>query len=407
MGIDINAERDRRLYSWMNGIPAPPLRVSLFPTNVCNLKCRMCGIPNGVQEGRYKIEKEFKDEEWLPIIEEGAKMGILDWWICGGGEPLMRRELTMEIIRTIKHHSPSSLVALTTNGTRFTEEMLRELVTIGLDKMQFSIDAPDAASHDWVRRKKGTFEKVTWAIRRYTELKREMGKKVPWITVSAVLNGRNYYRLEEYIGLAERIGIQHVEITPLRVTDETRSCMEKGAMILNDEQKQEAFRSAERAKKLAEKRGIRFEFEVKPELEEISERDINVKFVEEECIGPLDLSKRDPTHHYLGLRCYEPWYTLSIDAYGNPGHCVTMSKGDPNFSLREHTLHEFWYGRSFVNARSRLMENKLISCCSHCTVVDMREKVGLALNEHVRAVRPDKIIELAGSRPSLIPASFP
>ncbi len=383
MGIDIDTERNRRLCSWMNGIPAPPLRLSILPTNVCNLRCRMCGISRGVREGRFRIVDEFRDDEWLPLIKEGAEMGIPEWWICGGGEPLMRRDLTLEIIKTIKRYSPQSRVELTTNGTRFTEEMLHDLVAIGLDKMQFSIDAPDAATHDWVRRKRGTFEKVTWAIQRFSELKEEMGKRFPRLTVNCVLNGKNYNRLEEFISLAERIGIEHLNVTPLRVIDEVCLSMEKVGLILNQKQKDEAFRSAERAKRLGRKRGVGFEFFVNRGLEVISENEVMEKFTKEETLGPQNASKRKSSNPFLGLRCYEPWLNISIDAWGNPGHCVTVSKGDPLFSFRNHTLQDVWYGEFFLNARSRLMKNKLTAACAHCTVTDMLEKVGVQFNEWV------------------------
>jgi len=292
MGVNLDAERDRRLHSWMNGIPAPPLRVSIFPTNVCNLRCKMCGIPHGVDEGRFRVDDECTTEEWLPIIKEGAEMGILEWWICGGGEPLARRELTLDIIKTIKRYSPHSYTELTTNGTRFTEEMLRELVKIGHNKMQFSIDAPDAVTHDMIRGEKGTFKKATWAIRRFCELKEEMGVKAPWITINAVLNRKNYDRMEGFIDFAEEYGVEFVNVTPLRVTDEMRPTIMKAGLLLNNIQKRESFRSAERAMKLAKERGIGFEFEVNEEWEDISEHDINTKFVGEEVVGPLDPSKK-------------------------------------------------------------------------------------------------------------------
>lgn len=388
MGLDLYDERLRRLSSWMNGIPSPPLRISIFPTNVCNLQCRMCGVSHAVRAGRFTIKNELPDEEWLPFIRAGAEMGILEWWVGGGGEPLMRRELTAEIIKTIKRYSPHSEVELTTNGTRFTEEMLCDMVELGLDKMQFSIDCPDAETHDWIRRRRGTFEKATWAISRFNELKKETGKKAPWLTVNVVLNGKNYNRLHEFIPLAERIGIEHLNVTPLRVTNEMRASMEADGLVLTPEQKKKAFLCAESAKRLAMKRGIGFEFQVNKEWENISENKLGEGVACGCPIGPRDASKRRSDIPFLNLRCYETWYSLAIDAFGNPGPCVTGADGDPRYSLRDHSLHDIWYGEYFLNIRSRLTENKLIPACAHCTVTDMREKVGIALNEYVKRILP-------------------
>ncbi len=345
----------------------------------------MCGVSKAVKEERFKIADEFTDEEWLPLIKEGAEMGILEWWIGGGGEPLVRRDLTLEIVKTIKHHSPESEVELTTNGTRFTEEMLRDLVTVDLDKMQFSIDAPDAATHDWIRRKKGTFEKATWAIQTFSKLKQELGKDVPWLTVNAVLNGKNYNRLEDFIGFAKTIGLEQVNVTPLRVTDEMRPGMERDGLILDAEQKKEAFRSAERARRLGEKMGVGFGFLVNRDWEEISEKSLKEKMTKGKRVGPRDTSKRTADHPFLSLRCYEPWYTLAIDAWGNPGPCVTGAMGDARYSFRHHTLEEIWYGEYFHQIRARIADNRLIDACSQCTITDVRERVGLQLNEHLKS----------------------
>jgi len=384
-GINLTDERNRRLASWLQGVPAPPLRVSIFPTNVCNLECKMCGVPNGVREGRFRVKDEFTIEEWRRLVKEGAQMGILEWWVGGGGEPLVRRELTTEIIKTIRKYSPYSEIELTTNASRFTEEIIRDLVVADLDKMQFSIDFPDAKMHNWLRGGDATFEKATWAIRRFSEFKRELGKKVPWLTANVILNARNYTRLEEFIPFAKNIGIEQVNVTPLRVTDEMRPVMQEAGLVMDACQKREVFAYAARASRLAQKEGVGFGFLVNREWEDISETGMMTRKSEGGRVGPQDPSKRENLRHYLGLRCYESWYTLAVDALGNPGPCVTGAIGNPQYSFREHTLKEVWYGEYFLKIRSRLNENLLIDPCSQCTVTDMREKVGLLLNEHVRA----------------------
>ncbi len=89
-------------------------------------------------------------------------------------------------------------------------------------------------------------------------------------------------------------------------------------------------------------------------------------------------------HPFLALRCYDMWYTMAIDAYGNVGSCVTADDGDPEHNVKNYTLHDLWYGEFFPNLRKRLIQNKLLKVCSHCTVTDMRNKVRLQLIDYCK-----------------------
>lgn len=387
-GVNIREEIIKGLYSWMCNKPAPPLRVSIFLTNVCNLRCNMCGVPEACSEGRSRILDELKTEEWLPIIEDCAKTGVIEWWISGGGEPLVRRELTLEIIRAIKRYSPASEVVLTTNGTRFNEETINKLVELKLDKIQFSLDSHISEIHNRIRNVPGTFEKVTSAIHRFSQLKAEYDTDKPWLTVNSILNALNYDQLVEFIKFGKRIGVEHIYVTPLRITEDTRDKIKSIGLALTAEQKEVVFKHAEVARKFGEGRGIGFEFLVNRDLEDIPEREIRKKYKNGGVIGPKK-KNRSKDIPFLNLRCYEPWYNFAIDAFGNPGPCVTSSKGNPEYSLKHNKLKDVWYGDYFNKVRSRLLGNKLLGVCAHCTVTEMREKIGSELNLYYHCQEQD------------------
>lgn len=383
MGVNLSVERLRRLHSWMNGVPAPPLRMSIFPTNVCNLRCKMCGVSAAVRAGKFKVTDELTDEEWLCIIRDGAQMGILEWWVGGGGEPLVRGDLTLNILKTIKRLSPPSEIELTTNGSRLTEDFLREIVDLGLDKIQLSLDFPDARTHDLIRGRTGTFDTIIWAARMLNQLKEEKRTHRPWLTTNTILSALNYNRLDEMVELAASVGIEQVNVTPLRIVESLRSQMGKAGLLMNEGQKRAAFSHAERARRLAGKHGIQFRFLVNRDWEDISEKSLARKRKSGKQVGPQE-TRDDACPQFLNLRCYETWYTLAIDAQGNPGPCVTGAIGDPDFNLRNRTLHDLWYGEYFMRIRSHLIENRLIGPCSHCTVTDLREGTGRDLREYAR-----------------------
>lgn len=363
----LKVEKTRRLDSWMKGVPAPPSRMSIILTNACNLRCKMCETPVAVQRGWLRLEDELTDEEWIRIVKEGAEMGVLEWCIGSRGEPFVRRELAMDILSILRKDSPGSVIELATNGSRFTEEILDKIVNLGLDRIQISLDSPNAAMHDWIRGQKGTFERVTRAIRKLRELRDSSARGKPWITTNAVLSGLNYDRLDEMVTLAARIGIDQVNITPLRVMESIRPQMEEARLVMDSEQRREAFVSVERAKRTADKYGVHLHFLVDADWEDPSEKRIDKDNGGKGRIGPLN-AEECVRHGFMGLKCYEPWFTIAVDAQGNPGYCVAGILGEQRYNLRRHTLHDVWYGEYFLNVRSGLMDNRPLDACLNCNV---------------------------------------
>ena len=92
-------EKIRRLLEWVRGRKAPPFTLDINPTDRCNLKCIHCW-----QRAFKHIDSsyELKDEELIRIVKEGIKLGVREFEITGGGEPLMRRDLTLKLMELIK-----------------------------------------------------------------------------------------------------------------------------------------------------------------------------------------------------------------------------------------------------------------------------------------------------------------
>ena len=63
-----------------------PIGLSVDTTYRCNLKCKHCYFR------KQKHKNELSVEEWLPILREWHKKGVIHCtWV--GGEPLLRKEL--------------------------------------------------------------------------------------------------------------------------------------------------------------------------------------------------------------------------------------------------------------------------------------------------------------------------
>lgn len=150
--------------------PTFPDRVYLESTNICNLDCIMC--PTGLHiDTRPKGFIEW--DLYTAVIDEIAPYAeavILHSW----GEPLLHKR----IIEMIKYAKDRGLwVETSTNATRLTEEVSRQLLAVGLDRIYLSMDGLTKETYEKVR-VKGKFEEVLGNIERFLDLKHELGSPV-------------------------------------------------------------------------------------------------------------------------------------------------------------------------------------------------------------------------------------
>jgi len=75
--------------------------------------------------------------------------------ILTGGEPLLRSD----IFNLARHGTQRGFrVVMATNGTLFTEDIVKEMKDSGIQRVSISLDGPDAETHDAFRKVKGSFE---------------------------------------------------------------------------------------------------------------------------------------------------------------------------------------------------------------------------------------------------------
>lgn len=119
----------------------------------CNFKCEHCSIL-GFQ-GK-KNSRCFTIEDVKELSRQADEMGLANVAITGG-EPLVFKDLDqlVEAINPQKFY-----IAMDTNGWFLDEEKAKHLKTIGIDKIQLSLDSLEAKEHDSFRHKVGAHEKA-------------------------------------------------------------------------------------------------------------------------------------------------------------------------------------------------------------------------------------------------------
>lgn len=204
-----------RLKMWSEGKEAPPLHIDIEPTSSCNLRCKFCWTRSKERVKNCQYLRTLTNKKLLEIVNEAAKLGVKEWEIAGGWEPMFKPNAVFKIMTLIKKYGMYG--SITTNGNLFTRNMIKKLVEIGWDRILFSLEGPDAETHDFLTQVKGSFKRETRNIRLFNEWKEKLGKKKPLYSIHSVLTNKNYDKLERMIELGKELGCDGVNFEPLMV----------------------------------------------------------------------------------------------------------------------------------------------------------------------------------------------
>jgi MoaA/NifB/PqqE/SkfB family radical SAM enzyme len=129
-----------------------PLFASYNVTGRCNMRCAFC-------EWWKKDLPELPTNKALAAIDAVCSLGV-PFFDLSGGEPLLRKDLTILAKRLVSH---GCLVSMNTNGTLLNEGRVGEIADV-FDTVVVSLDGPKEV-HDRIRGVPGTYDKAIKAIR--------------------------------------------------------------------------------------------------------------------------------------------------------------------------------------------------------------------------------------------------
>ncbi len=336
--------RISRILQWKTDEAPGPYMITLFPTNRCNLKCRHCWL-----RGATGIEntQELSDDRLLHLVDEAAELGVRDWVIIGGGEPLLRGDFIMTMAERIREHGMNG--TLQTNATLLKREYAEHLIRIGWNRVNASIDGPNKEINDDIRG--GGFEKATKNLKQLAELREKAGVQNPLTGLYTVVHARNYNRINEMVYLAEELGCSEgVTLTTLVVhSDEARKYM------LTEEQRNAMPAILEEATLLMKERGMEDNFSF---------------FMREDLFADPNQMNRVNTPVYsegMGRAlCYEPFLSMAITAEGKTGPCCAFWDETAQ-SIKDMSLRDVWLGSYLSNLRhGHWISYELPEYCRRC-----------------------------------------
>ncbi|MBN2183165.1 MAG: radical SAM protein [Sedimentisphaerales bacterium] len=119
----------------------------------CNFRCQHCSVKRfqGRKDGRQFTIADVKD-----LSRQADEMGLARFVITGG-EPLIFKDFD-EVVEAI---DPQKFyINCDTNGWFLDKTRARHLKSIGVDRIQLSIDSLDAAEHDSFRQAQGSHQRA-------------------------------------------------------------------------------------------------------------------------------------------------------------------------------------------------------------------------------------------------------
>ncbi len=139
-------------------VPERPIGAKLELTYHCNLRCGFCYTDS--PRRTLARTAEMDDDEWLRIIDEVVELGVIEV-VLTGGEPLLRRELTLEAAERIS--AAGAMVTLNTNGWFMDGPAADRLAAAGA-RVHVSVDGASAELHDASRGVPGSWRRAIEAI---------------------------------------------------------------------------------------------------------------------------------------------------------------------------------------------------------------------------------------------------
>ncbi len=175
----------------------PPLGMLAELTHRCPLQCPYCSNPLRL----LKADAELGTQSWISAFSQAAELGVLQVHLSGG-EPTLRQDLE-DLVGCLS--SRGVYTNLITAGVTLTEGRIKKLAASGLDHVQLSLQAADAASSDRIGNYKDSLAKKL-SIARFVR-----GEGLP-LTINAPTHRHNIGQTRALIELALELDANRLEI---------------------------------------------------------------------------------------------------------------------------------------------------------------------------------------------------
>ncbi len=189
-------------------------KLYIEPTTVCNLICRTC-IRNVWLDPIESMEMTTfqKIVDSLPELTQLERVVFTSF-----GEPLSHPHI-LDMIAAIRKHNVA--VTIGTNGLLLNDQVIRAMITLGVDQVMFSIDGGKPETYADIRG--AVLTKVLSHIQQLNRAKIELGSLYPAVGIEFVALKSNIHELQDVKQIAAKLNVSHLLVSHvLPYTEEMR-----------------------------------------------------------------------------------------------------------------------------------------------------------------------------------------
>jgi wyosine [tRNA(Phe)-imidazoG37] synthetase (radical SAM superfamily) len=169
-----------------------PMSINLETTNHCNLRCIMC--PRHLTDRGFGL---MDDSLYQKLIDEIADHGgVQVLTLIKDGESLIHPRVH-ELIKYAKDRKAAHRIEIFSNAILLDEDRSVKLIEAGLDVLNVSLDAMNSDTYKKIKGR-DQYEVVVKNMRRFAEIKKEMGVRKPLLVAKFIGMTENAEQLEEF-----------------------------------------------------------------------------------------------------------------------------------------------------------------------------------------------------------------
>lgn len=337
------------LERWQAGEPPRLLKVEIWPTVRCNLACQFCG--SKTHDYVPPAERDLDDDALTRIVDECLGMEAQQFIFSGGGEPWLKKDVLLKLMRRIADAGRDG--HLLTNGTLFSQEEIRDIVRTGWRSVIMSMDSPTGDVHDFLRGRRGSFQKTKEAMLTFRKVRDESGSDGLSLGLNCVITNMLIPHVSEMVRFASGIGCNEILFQVLMPLIPESKMFE-----LTDEQQQAFLEHAVEASKLARNLGLATNLD-----------DFTSKTILSESTQTHRILAEQTGHHAKGkfasIPCYEPWRGLFVTPSGRVSLCPRLARQSSRLS-ESYLCRDAWLGEDAEKLRHHIASGKVSGICKEC-----------------------------------------
>jgi MoaA/NifB/PqqE/SkfB family radical SAM enzyme len=200
-----------------------PFYIGIEPTRMCNLKCFFCQhSTRETKDDRFEKKsqqiKHISTELFEKIINDIYELPVLPKRISlmGMGEPTLNPDLC-SMVSKLRSKGFDAIISTYTNGTTLTDDLINDLCSTGLTRLQISVYGLNADDYNKFSGVRIDFQNLLDNIRKLFEKKSNLQIRIKTTDDVADTDERKQLFYETFSEYCDQISIEHIINIPVQM----------------------------------------------------------------------------------------------------------------------------------------------------------------------------------------------